>query len=257
MKLAKLIILFLILTLSYSCKTYRPTEFSADELLQREDFQANIPSYIYVLHTGDSAINLTNTKLSEGSLTGKVSANKIDLEENVSRKEKKKTVHIYLEPEAEKYLAKEMTSDSTISLDQDDIKQVNMYSKRHGGLLGIVLTALAVFGSLLLLTIILLIGAALTSNSGGSSSGGGGGGGGSSCYVATMTYGSYDAPEVLVLRKFRDQVLVNFQIGRRFISWYYAHSPKFVEQHQDKKWIHSTCRAVLTALVRLLKVLLK
>ena len=49
------------------------------------------------------------------------------------------------------------------------------------------------------------------------------------CYIATMAYGSYDAPEVKVLRKFRDEVLKKTFIGRVFIANYYAFSPLLVK----------------------------
>ena len=53
------------------------------------------------------------------------------------------------------------------------------------------------------------------------------------CYIATMAYGSYDAPEVLVLRRFRDEILKKTFLGRVFIANYYAFSPwlvKFVKK---------------------------
>ena len=49
------------------------------------------------------------------------------------------------------------------------------------------------------------------------------------CYIATMAYGSYDAPEVLVLRRFRDEKLNKTFMGRVFIANYYAFSPLLVK----------------------------
>jgi uncharacterized protein YjbI with pentapeptide repeats len=45
------------------------------------------------------------------------------------------------------------------------------------------------------------------------------------CYVATAIYGSYDCPEVRVLRRFRDQYLGRSFAGRLTIRAYYATSP--------------------------------
>jgi hypothetical protein len=45
------------------------------------------------------------------------------------------------------------------------------------------------------------------------------------CFVATAVYGSYDAPEVLTLRKFRDEVLRKSCAGRAFITLYYRYGP--------------------------------
>jgi hypothetical protein len=44
-------------------------------------------------------------------------------------------------------------------------------------------------------------------NTGGRTGGSGGSGGSSGCYIATMAYGSYEHPQVLELRKFRDDIL--------------------------------------------------
>lgn len=49
------------------------------------------------------------------------------------------------------------------------------------------------------------------------------------CYIATMAYGSYEAPEVLVLRRFRDEKLNKTFMGRVFIANYYAFSPLLVK----------------------------
>ena len=49
------------------------------------------------------------------------------------------------------------------------------------------------------------------------------------CYIATMAYGSYNAPEVLLLRRFRDEKLKKTFLGRVFIANYYAFSPLLVK----------------------------
>ena len=54
------------------------------------------------------------------------------------------------------------------------------------------------------------------------------------CYIATAVYGSYDCPQVWVLRRFRDQALASTMLGRAFIKVYYAVSPTMV------KWFGNT-----------------
>lgn len=49
------------------------------------------------------------------------------------------------------------------------------------------------------------------------------------CYVATAIYGSYDCPEVWILRRFRDNTLAETWYGRAFIHLYYATSPTLVK----------------------------
>ena len=45
------------------------------------------------------------------------------------------------------------------------------------------------------------------------------------CYIATAVYGSYDSDEVLVLRRFRDEILKPTKIGRKMVVFYYKYSP--------------------------------
>jgi len=45
------------------------------------------------------------------------------------------------------------------------------------------------------------------------------------CFIATACYGSYDAPDVMVLRQFRDDVMLQSRIGKGLVSLYYTVSP--------------------------------
>ncbi|WP_143187168.1 CFI-box-CTERM domain-containing protein [Microbacterium sp. AR7-10] len=69
------------------------------------------------------------------------------------------------------------------------------------------------------------------------------------CYVATAIYGSYDAPEVLVLRRWRDDKLRASALGRQFIRFYYATSPKLVKTLGSQKWFVAPSRVGLDRLV--------
>lgn len=54
------------------------------------------------------------------------------------------------------------------------------------------------------------------------------------CFIATAAYGFYSAPQVQVLRDFRDQYLLTNAPGRAFVAWYYRHGPngaRFLNQH--------------------------
>jgi hypothetical protein len=42
-----------------------------------------------------------------------------------------------------------------------------------------------------------------------------------SCFIATATMGSYDHPEVMELRKFRDNWILEKKWGEGFVKWYY------------------------------------
>ncbi|MBI5390396.1 hypothetical protein HZB02_02825 [Candidatus Woesearchaeota archaeon] len=42
------------------------------------------------------------------------------------------------------------------------------------------------------------------------------------CFVATVVYGDINAPQVQKLRQFRDDVLMEYSMGRLGVSWYYS-----------------------------------
>ena len=70
----------------------------------------------------------------------------------------------------------------------------------------------------------------------------------SGCYIATMVYGSYDSPEVMILRNYRDQKLNQHLFGRIFIKTYYFVSPSFVSLTKDIPFVHKPIRYLLTKL---------
>ena|ERR1051326_405176 len=45
------------------------------------------------------------------------------------------------------------------------------------------------------------------------------------CFIATACYGDFNASEVIVLRQFRDNYLLNRGWGKSFVKFYYAFSP--------------------------------
>ena len=55
----------------------------------------------------------------------------------------------------------------------------------------------------------------------------------SKCFIATAVYGSPYATEVIVLRKFRDNYLLNSVAGRFLVKVYYLISPKIVKIIQE------------------------
>lgn len=75
---------------------------------------------------------------------------------------------------------------------------------------------------------------------------------GGGCYIATAVYGDYDAKEVLILRRFRDKVLLNSKIGIIFVKYYYIISPKLARRLQQHRAINNTIRKMLDLLTKYL-----
>lgn len=53
--------------------------------------------------------------------------------------------------------------------------------------------------------------------------------GGGGCFIATAAFGSYRVPEVILLRKFRDRILLTNGPGRLFVRFYYRVSPSIAD----------------------------
>ena len=73
------------------------------------------------------------------------------------------------------------------------------------------------------------------------------------CYIATCVYGSYDCPQVRLLRRFRDEHMKKTPAGRIFIRLYYAVSPVLVRCFGKSPAFHVFWRHILDSLIRRLE----
>lgn len=69
------------------------------------------------------------------------------------------------------------------------------------------------------------------------------------CYIATMAYGDYNHPQVIELRKFRDEYLLQSSCGRAFVKLYYWISPKMVALFKGHNSINSAIRKFLDVFI--------
>ena len=72
------------------------------------------------------------------------------------------------------------------------------------------------------------------------------------CYIATMAYGDYNHENVIMLRKFRDNILNNYLFGRIFIKIYYKTSPSLVVLFKDNERINLYIKRTLDLFVKIL-----
>ena len=89
----------------------------------------------------------------------------------------------------------------------------------------------------------------VNTGSGNSSTGSSGGG----CYIATMAYGDYDHPQVLILRQFRDNVLDKVMLGKWLVKTYYNYSPMLVAKLAHRKTANDIIRIALNQFIKLIK----
>ncbi len=73
------------------------------------------------------------------------------------------------------------------------------------------------------------------------------------CYIATMAYGDYNHPQVMLLRGFRDNYLAQRNWGRKFIKTYYKYSPKLVETLKNHATINRIIRILLDCFIEHIK----
>ncbi|MFQ5989452.1 MAG: FG-GAP-like repeat-containing protein, partial [Candidatus Methylomirabilales bacterium] len=79
--------------------------------------------------------------------------------------------------------------------------------------------------------------------------GGGGGGGGGGCFIATAAFGSPLAPQVQLLRAFRDLYLLPHPAGEAFVALYYRLSPPLAEQIAESEILRAIVRVGLVPVI--------
>ncbi len=76
------------------------------------------------------------------------------------------------------------------------------------------------------------------------------------CFIATATYGSQSAEEVLTLRQFRDRYLSTTKVGRFIIDTYYKMSPSLAQVIARSNVLKTVSAATLFPIVILASFLL-
>ena len=75
------------------------------------------------------------------------------------------------------------------------------------------------------------------------------GGGGGGCFIATAAYGSLMEPHVKILRELRDRFLLESNIGKAFVNFYYKYSPPIADFIAKHEILRGTVRLGLLPLV--------
>ncbi len=70
-------------------------------------------------------------------------------------------------------------------------------------------------------------------------------GGGGGCFIATAAYGSSIAAEVLILKEFRDKVLIKTRWGKAFVEVYYKYSPHLASFISENGYLRPIARALI------------
>ncbi|KPJ94916.1 MAG: hypothetical protein AMJ55_05300 [Gammaproteobacteria bacterium SG8_15] len=80
-----------------------------------------------------------------------------------------------------------------------------------------------------------------------------GGAGPGGCFIATAAYGSDMAKEVLALRQFRDQYLLKYSAGQKFVALYYRYSPPLANYISGHESLRAVIRGIISVVVAVIQ----
>ena len=69
------------------------------------------------------------------------------------------------------------------------------------------------------------------------------------CFIATAAFGDPNDAQVKTLRGFRDTFLLQSDLGKEFVNWYYRWSPKVAKKIAESRWLRRVTRVLLWPLV--------
>ena len=72
----------------------------------------------------------------------------------------------------------------------------------------------------------------------------------SNCFIATEVFGDNNCHEIIKLRYFRDHILINYGIGKKFISFYYKNGPILAKTISKRPKIKNILRLLLKITLR-------
>lgn len=69
--------------------------------------------------------------------------------------------------------------------------------------------------------------------------------GSGACFIATAVFGDGNAPEVVLLRRWRDERLLRAPLGEEIVQVYYRYSPTIAAFIQDRSILRNACRYLI------------
>jgi hypothetical protein len=259
-------ITFFVLSLG-ACRVYKPVEQPTEVLFSDNEIADYLSGYEVYMHNSTGIFRVNNVYTSGDTMYGY--AVRVDSSAITAGKSKKhkNDMNIYMQDENIP-----VSDSSLVAIPKANIKQVALMGFDGRATFLHSMSAIALLLAIIIGIILAigLIGVSVwastesadssgnssdssSSDSGSSGSDSGSSGSDSGCYIATMVYGSYDAPEVWVLRRFRDNTLQKSAAGRWFVRWYYSWSPGFVQKYSKYNLIHRLAKSALEPLIWLLK----
>jgi hypothetical protein len=237
--------LFLIFFIAVSCSRLNLGSVYTKNFLKNDSLKNIVWKDIYI-NDGVNLYKLNNAKISADSIKGEttlISDSRRIEKELLNKKGKGKhnrKLILYTKSPIHAYASQDLASaysDNKISFGRNEVLNKKELTFDNWVLIGVgIFLLLLIIG--VVIVVLLTISAAASGPLGGA------------CYVATMVYGDYDAPEVMILRRFRDEVLAKYVAGIIFIKIYYRYSPLFVERFRHSQKVNSFIKVILDRLVK-------